>query len=108
MTFNAVGPARHRTFPSASWRTGLRRRLSAGGLACAAALAAASATAVPAEAAPAATTAYFWVPPTSTSTLNTSCSTAGHHTLQSPVLAAEAYERPHPTVGPTIEICPAT
>jgi hypothetical protein len=108
MTFNAVGPARHRTFPSASWRTGLRRRLSAGGLACAAALVAAGATAVPAEAAPAATTAYFWVAPTSTSTLNTSCSTAGYHTVQSAVVAAEAYESAHPTVVPTIEICPAT
>src|SRR5260370_28879385 len=108
MTFKVVGPARHRTFPSASWRTGLRRRLSAGGLACAAALAAASATAVPAEAARAATRAYFWVAPTSTSTLNTSCSTAGYHTVQSAVVAAEAYESAHPTVVPTIEICPAT
>src|SRR5260370_10635985 len=100
MTFNAVGQARHRTFPSASWRTGLRRRLSAGGLACAAALAAAGATAVPAEAAPAASTAYFWVAPTSTSTLNTSCSTAGYHPVPSPVVAAEAYNAPPPPVVP--------
>lgn len=104
----AIGPPWRRPAGRAVAR---RERLAAGVMACAAALATAAATGLPAEAAavaPATSTAYFWVAPTSTPTSNTSCSTAGYHTVQSAVIAAEIYRSSHPKTVPTIEICPAT
>ena len=107
----AIRPPWQRRIRPTGRRVVPRRRFLGGALACAAALATAGATAIPAEAAssaPATSTIYFWVAPTSTSTTNTSCTTAGYHTVQSAVIAAEAYESSHAKVVPTIEICPAT
>ncbi len=104
-------PRGQRTRRHADSRTGTRRRSAAGLLSGAAAIAMAGAAAVPADAAasvPATSTVYFWVAPTSTSTTNTSCSTAGYHTVQSAVAAAETYESAHAMVVPAVEICPAT
>ncbi len=106
-----IRPPWQRTRPSMGRPPGQRRRSSAGALSCAAALAAAAATALPAaaaSAAPATSTVYFWVAPTSTSPLNTSCSSAGYSTVQSAVNAAETYEGTHLQVVPTIEVCPGT
>lgn len=103
----AFRPPWRPTTRSMSRRAGPRRWAVAGVLVCAAA----AATALPAaaaSAAPATSTVYFWVAPTSTSTTNTSCSTAAYSTVQSAVTAAEAYESLHPTVVPTIEVCPGT
>jgi hypothetical protein len=106
----AVRPPWQRTGGPASRRAGLRGRSAAGVLACAAALAAAGATAGPAAATavPATSTTYYWVAPTSTSMSNTSCSTAGYHTVQTAVTAAETDKSAHPKVVETIEVCPGT
>src|SRR5271154_1402347 len=67
----------------------------------------AAAVIAPASAASAGTSGEFWVSQTGLPTgTDTSCPTAAYATVQSAVLAAEAYEALHPYTVPTIEICP--
>jgi hypothetical protein len=76
---------------------------------CAVLLGVAAAVVAPASAASAGTSAEFWASQTSLPTgADTSCQTAAYNTVQSAVLAAEAYETLNPRTVPTIEICPGT
>jgi hypothetical protein len=73
-----------------------------------AALVAAYAPAAMASTASAVASPKYWVATTSTSTSNHGCPTAGYHTVQSAVTAAESYDGTHPSAVPTIEVCPGT
>src|ERR1700722_16538172 len=77
--------------------------------ACGMLLGIAAAVVAPASAASAGASAQFWVSQTGLPTgADRSCQTAAYATVQSAVLAAEAYEALRPHTVPAIEICPGT
>jgi hypothetical protein len=76
---------------------------------CGVLLGVAAVVVAPASVASAGTSAQFWVSQTSSPTgADTSCQTAAYATVQSAVLAAEAYETLHPRTVPAISVCPGT
>src|SRR5579862_727585 len=72
-------------------------------------LAVAAALLAPATAADAAAAPAYWVSTSGASAAaDTSCPTAGYHSVQQAVTAAEAYAARHPHVIPVVDVCPGS